>query len=162
MITCSSARSVTSTGTTAVAPGGTGDPVVIHAAVPRVTSISSRYPAVCLPTISRQGDGSSAITAYPSIVAAGNGGWSSAATTSLASTRHGASRSATSSTGIRGNRSKIFSRASSGWRSLSLALTESTTMVRLIDLALRTSGSIEDDLATYGTHDKRNQHRKHL
>jgi hypothetical protein len=81
---------------------------------------------------------------------------------SLASTRHGASRSATSSAGNRRNRSKIFSRASSGWKSLSLALTESTTTVRLIDLALRTFGSVEDDLATYGTHDKRNQHREQL
>jgi len=42
---------------------GVGAPVVIQAATPKLTSRSSTYPAVCRPTISRHGDGSSAITA---------------------------------------------------------------------------------------------------
>ena len=95
----SSLRSVASTWTTASAPGGIGAPVVIRTAVPGVTSGAVTCPAIWAPMISRHGEPSSAWTAKPSMIAAGNGGWSAAATRSAASVRPTAVASPTASVG---------------------------------------------------------------
>eukprot|EP00047_Mylnosiga_fluctuans_P018474 m.71467 g.71467 ORF g.71467 m.71467 type:complete len:456 (-) comp7635_c0_seq1:636-2003(-) len=79
-----STNSVSSTWTTASAPSGTGAPVVIRATVPGSTRNEAIPPAVTGPSTRNTPGPSAATTAYPSLMEAGNGGWSSGASTSAA------------------------------------------------------------------------------
>ncbi|KAH9419535.1 hypothetical protein DERP_009592 [Dermatophagoides pteronyssinus] len=67
--------SVSSTCTTALAPAGTAAPVLIRAQNPRSILVTSFNPAIdALERTLRLPFPSSAITAYPSLVEASNGG----------------------------------------------------------------------------------------
>jgi hypothetical protein len=100
--TVSVAPSVTSTGTTAVAPDGSGAPVMIRCAVPGFSVSDSVRPAgMSSATGSSTGSVlagaamSSATTAYPSIAELSKPGSDSGATTSSASTSPSVSASGT-------------------------------------------------------------------
>src|SRR6476659_616179 len=107
MDTVSVAPSVASTGTTAVAPVGTGAPVIMRSAVPGFSMSGSVRPAgMSSATGSNTGCSgvaaatSSATTAYPSIAELSNPGSDSGATTSSASTRPSASESGNPTGGL--------------------------------------------------------------
>ena len=105
-------RSVRSTGTTANVPGGTTAPVEIWHAVPGASAPEAGAPARDSPSIVRVA-ASPAGTANPSIAEASNGGRSSPAATSSASTRPSASASCTCSEPRGWTAARTRSRASS-------------------------------------------------
>src|SRR5829696_4500398 len=117
--TVSPSVAVCSTGTTVSAPGGTAPPVMIRTASPGCTVGSRPVPANTSPVIlSATGLASPAParsgprTANPSMAELANGGRSSAAATSAASTQPRASARPTSRTGSGRSRSSTPARAS--------------------------------------------------
>ena len=110
---------VCSTGTTVSAPGGTAPPVMIRTASPGCTVGSRPVPANTSPVILRATGLASPAparsaprSANPSMAELANGGRSSAAATSVASTQPRASARPTSRTGSGASRSSTPARAS--------------------------------------------------
>src|SRR4051794_29988796 len=111
-----SSAAVTSTGTMASAPSGTGAPVMMRMAWPVPPGVDGAAPAASVPTTSSSTGApevSAARTAYPSMAVLANGGTGSEATTRSARTQPRASSSGIDTGGRAWQAARTCRRASS-------------------------------------------------